>query len=312
MLGTFLDHPRKRVVREKWNSPILKQLYNIWGAKFLYFGLPGPEILDIKLWKNMIESVIAFEVTDDTKDNPRENFEQLNYNLTLLDLPHAVYHGNIEDVVLHKKDLDEKEFKVEKFITLYNLDFCKAITSKVPTGNSRKCLKFEAIREIVSMQRTLYRKTGASKFVMLITVFEAFHRTEMDSFISRRDLASEIRDVVNRESIVKLSHSNLYRNTELLRLFMFDFLRRYFIKQKIKSFFLPAVKYLGKTPNSPMIHFCVICSMDSIESSQAVDEQSAGDFVSMGIVTADNNDLRKGRGDLVNPLTSLQNTWVVR
>ena len=113
----------------------------------------------------------------------------------------------------------------------------------VPAGDGRRCLRFEAIREIVTMQRALYRARGASKFVMLITAYDAFYRGEMDRFISRRDLASEVRTVVNRELPVKLRDSALYRNTELLRLFMFDFLRGCFAGQNVKSFFLPPVKF---------------------------------------------------------------------
>lgn len=310
MSSLFIDHPRKQTVREKWNTPILTWLYRKWGAKYLYLGLPGPEAHDIKLWAEMIERVIAFEITDDTKDNPRENFERLSANLTLMKLPHTVYHGNLEDVVLWKRDLDEKEFTIDKFITLFNLDFCNSITGKVPTPNGRKCWRFETIREIITIQRALFRTTGVSKFVMLITVYDAFHRREMDRFIARQDLASDIRTSVSRERAVKVPDSTLYQNTELLRLFVFDFLRGCFAGQNIKSFFLPAVKFSGRTPYSPMIHFCVVCEMENMESAQVVDEQNAGDFVNMGIVTADNAAIRRGRDDLVDPLVSLKNTWV--
>jgi len=309
MPGSFTNHHRKRIVREKWNTPILKWLFQRWGAKYLYLGLPGPEAHDIKLWANMIESVIAFEITDDTGDNPRGNFECLGSNLTLLHLPHTVYHGNLEDVVLWKKDLDQKEFIIEKFVTLFNLDFCNPITGLIQTGDRRKCLRFEAIREIITMQRALFRTTGVSKFVMLITAYDAFHYKEMRRFISRRDLPSEIRTVVNRERSVKLPDSSLYRNTELLRLFVFDFLRGCFAGQNIKSFFLPAVEYLGKTQYSPMIHFCVVCAMESVESAQVVDEQSAGDFVGMSIVSVKNSGLKN---DSPNPISLLTNSWVGR
>lgn len=309
MPSPFVDHPRKRIVREMWNTPTLEWLFHKWGAKYLYLGLPGPEAHDIKLWARMIEEVIAFEITDDSSNNPRENFEKLNSNLTLLNLPYTVYHGNIEDVVLWKKDLDGKEFKVDKFITLFNLDFCNPITGRIWTLNGMKCLRFEAIREIVTMQRALYRATGASRFVMFITAYDAFYRGEMDRFISRRDLANEIRTVISRERAVKVPDSSLYRNTELLRLFMFDFLRGCFVGQNVKSFFLPAVKFLGKTRYSPMIHFCVVCAMERVESAQVVDEQSAGDFVDMGMVTAGDRGLTGGLSD---PTALLTNSWVGR
>jgi len=315
MPNPFEDHARKRTVREKWNTPILEWLYEKWGEKYLYLGLPGPEAYDIKLWAKMIEKVIAFEITDDTRDNPRENFERLCTNLTLMKLPHNVYHGYLEDVVLWKKDLDEREFKIDKFVTLFNLDFCNSITGKVPTPDGGKCRRFEAIREIITIQRALFRTTGVSKFVMLITALDAFHLKEMNRFIAKRDLPSEIRTAVSREHAVKLpvlipcQISNLYHNTELLRLFMFDFLRGCFAGQNIKSFFLPAVRFQGRTKWSPMIHLCVVCQMEGIESAQVVDEQSAGDFVGMDMITAKDGGLTE---DSPNPTTLLTNSWVVR
>jgi len=309
MPSPFVDHPRKRIVRERWNTPTLRWLHERWGAKYVYLGLPGPEAHDIRLWREMIEQVFAFEVETESRGNPRENFEKLIYNLTLLDVPHTVYHGCLEDIVLWKEDLDGMEFKLDTFITLFNLDFCNAITGKVPTPDGRKCWRFEAIREMITVQRALYRVTGASRFVMLITAYDAFHRREMERFISRRDLASEIQTVVEREHAVKLPNSSLYRNTELLRLFMFDFLRAYLVGQNVKSFFLPAVRFIGRTEWSPMIHFCVVCAMESLESAHVVDEQSAGDFVGMGMVTAEDRGLTEGSPD---PIALLTNSWVGR
>lgn len=313
MPSPFIDHPRKRIVREIWDTPILNWLFQKWGTKYLYLGLPGPEAHDIKLWADMIENVIAFEITDDTGGNPRENFERLSTNLTLLHLPHIVYHGYLEDVVLWKRDLDEKEFKIDKFVTLFNLDFCNPITGMVPTESGKRCLRFETIREIVTIQRALFRATGANKFVMLITAYDAFYLREMTRFISRRDLANEVRTVIKRERPMKLRDSGLYRNTELLRLFMFDFLRGCFAGQNIKSFFLPAVEYLGKTTRSPMIHFCIIGEMERLESAQVVDEQSAGDFVSMGTLRADKTGLTS-RNSIsnrsVDPVALLRHSWV--
>jgi hypothetical protein len=45
----FQDHPRKKTVREKWNTPLLRVLHEQWHTKFFYCGLPGPEAIDIAL-----------------------------------------------------------------------------------------------------------------------------------------------------------------------------------------------------------------------------------------------------------------------
>ena len=53
MPGDFHDHGRKRTIRERWNTPLLRRLYQQWGVKYVYCGLPGPGIYDIKLWSNI-------------------------------------------------------------------------------------------------------------------------------------------------------------------------------------------------------------------------------------------------------------------
>jgi len=310
MPGSFTDHHRKRIVREMWNTPILEWLFQRWGAKYLYLGLPGPEAHDIKLWANMIESVIAFEITDDTKDNPRETFERLRFNLTLINLPHTVYYGYLEDVVLWREDLDGREFTLNKFVTLFNLDFCNAITGKVPTKDGKKCLRFESIRELITLQRSLYRMTGEARFIILITARDEFHATEMNRFIKRRTLNSRMRNAVDiilsRET---LPNTDIQRNTELLRLFMFDFLRNCLLGQNVKFFFLPTMKFIGTTRSSSMIHLCVICQMESLESAQVADEQNDEEFIRMGIISAGDRGLSKGSP---SPITLLENSWVSR
>src|SRR4030042_4585333 len=62
-MGTeFRDHPRKKTIRVQWDTPLLKILHANWHADFFYCGLPGPQAIDIKLWRDMISRVIAFEV----------------------------------------------------------------------------------------------------------------------------------------------------------------------------------------------------------------------------------------------------------
>ncbi len=248
MPSPFVDHPRKRIVREIWDTPILEWLFRRWGAKYLYLGLPGPEAHDIKLWASMVGEVIAFETTDDSRDNPRENLERINSTLTLLNLPYTVYHGNIEDVVLWKEDLDGIEFKYNKFVTLFNLDFCNAITGKVDAKDGRRCLRFESIRELITLQRSLYRTTGVSKFVILITVLDAFHTPEIVRFTGKSSLSNAMRTAVaNILGEKRLLDRPIQHNTNLLRLFILDFLSNCLVGQNVRSFFLPLIKYEGRS-----------------------------------------------------------------
>jgi len=60
--SSFRDNPAKKMVRENWNTPFLKYLHEKYAIKYRYMGFPGTDLTDIKLWKEMIEWVVAFEL----------------------------------------------------------------------------------------------------------------------------------------------------------------------------------------------------------------------------------------------------------
>ena len=86
MPGTFRDSAGKRVVRESWDTPLLRHLHDEYGFRYRYFGLPGVDLLDLQLWNDMIEDVIAFEV-DAPGSDKRRNIETLRANLRFLGKP---------------------------------------------------------------------------------------------------------------------------------------------------------------------------------------------------------------------------------
>jgi len=287
MPARFEDHPRKQIVRELWDSPILRWLYEQWGAKYLYFGLPGPGVVDVKLWRDMIRRVVAFEIESENANNPRRSIEELGQNLNLLGVPYSVYCGFMEEVILDGEDRDGRKLLLDELVTLFNLDFCNRISGGIETVTGVRCRRFEALREVVTMQRRLYRRTGANKFVMLITAFDSLHVREVERFI-RQDLTQEMNDFV--EAVLEedpLPPRGYVENTELAKAFVFCFLRDYLHGQNVQSVFLPPVSYMGRTQRSPMIHFVVVCSMEAEEEAQVVDRQSAGDFLSLRLLRAE-------------------------
>lgn len=177
MSHIFSDSREKRVVREKWNTPFLRHLHDNHGYPYRYFGLPGPEIIDIKLWRDMITEVVAFEVPDKTRGKPERGFiNELRRKLELLDIPNTTYYGSFEEVVLLRKDLDGQEYSQQKVITLYNLDFCSEIGSKIPSSSGQTLYRLEAIRQVVRDQIECFnRLDGPPCFIVLLTV-----RNQMD------------------------------------------------------------------------------------------------------------------------------------
>ena len=71
VVSPFTDNPEKGVVRQQWNTPLLQHLHQQYGVRYRYLGLPGTDLIDVKLWREMIDEVIAFEPPD--KDGIRQN-----------------------------------------------------------------------------------------------------------------------------------------------------------------------------------------------------------------------------------------------
>ncbi len=127
----FSDSPAKKTVREKWNTPLLKHLHETYGFVYRYFGLPGPDILDVKLWKEMIKEVVAFEVPAPGGIPERKYINDLRRNLEILGLPNIAYYGPFEEIILRRQDHESTQYDQSNVITLYNLDFCEEYNKKV-------------------------------------------------------------------------------------------------------------------------------------------------------------------------------------
>jgi len=299
MTGRFLDHPRKKVVREIWDTPILRHIRDKWEANYFYCGLPGPEAIDIVLWRDMIRRIIAFEQLCEGSYS-RKNIAQLNRNLTVLQIPHKVYSGNMEEVIIDGIDLDGLTFEIDELVTLFNLDFCDHISSTISTYHGKELLRFEALREIISLQRRIYRITSSNKFILLITARDALHYNVINPFLANKDLPLEIRtfvdNVVDSRGIEQDQYGLVY-DSSLLKTFIFSCLRDYLRGQAVKSVFLPPVIYSGATEQSPMIHFVVICSMEDMETAQVTDDQIAEDFLRMKIIRVTDNNIEAANID---------------
>jgi len=297
MPDDFRDHVRKRIVREKWNTPLLEWLAREWRCKYFYFGLPGPQVYDIRLWQQMIRRVVAFELEKESGTDRRENIAELSRNLEMLGMPYSVYCGPIEQVVIEGEDNDGKQLDVSEFVTLFNLDFCGAITGNIPTQSGDRPMRFEALRQILTIQRGLFRKTRNARFVLLLTLRDEFSVSVMRKFTVNRDLPAETKQRLER-IIGKhpLPNESYARNSELLGAFVFSFLREYLHGHRVRSIFLPVLAYVGKTARSPMLHFVVVCEMQNEEEAMVADNQTAKDFFALPMIRANDSSLSFERG----------------
>ena len=71
-----------------------------YGFRYRYMGLPGVDLLDIKLWKDIIDEVVAFEVPAKPTARDRQgrrNIMSLRRNLRLLGIPARAFFGPMEE-----------------------------------------------------------------------------------------------------------------------------------------------------------------------------------------------------------------------
>lgn len=268
MPHVFSDSPGKKLVRELWNTPFLKHLNREYGFVYRYFGLPGPDIIDIKLWKDMIREVVAFEVPAGGSDE-RQFINQLRLNLELIGIPNLTYYGPFEEVVLLRKDYEGQEYTQNDVITLYNLDFCSEIGSKIRAASGEQCYRVEAIRQIIRDQVESFNEfRRPSCFIIFLTV-----RNQIHSSVLRDRLAvcmpsyeDFIRECTIINPIPPEERALIGSHTWALKTIILTIFEQSLRGNNISALFFPFVKYVG-TPTrtrrgfipSPMLNLMIFC-----------------------------------------------------
>ena len=272
-MPSFSDNPAKRTVREEWNTPLLRFLSSEHGFRYRYMGLPGVDLLDLQLWRDLIEEVVAFEVPAKltAKDRTgRRNINKLRSNLRALRFNARSYYGPMEEVVILRHDHDGLPYSQSSLITLYNLDFCDEISSAVETLQAGKQVwRFEAIRQILTDQKACYDpEQGPAYFVILLTV-----RDQIDVAKLRAQFSAPFADSKYYWDSCEVTHPLppegfiLGDYTWSLKTFIHDQMRKWFVTPNVSALFFPVVKYVGTpvqtaprtTMTSPMLHMMIMC-----------------------------------------------------
>lgn len=285
------NSPQKQIVRIMWDTPILEAVHAEFGINYIYCGLPGFEAIDIGLWQSMIRRVIAFQAEDEDGAEPRRTLVELNRNLQLMGYYDSVYCGYMENVILRGRDDDGETYEQDEFVTLFNLDFCDTITSRVPTSEGSKCRRFNALREIMSKQRQLHNATGESRFILLLTVREEFHAYQMRRFIQSQDLPAATSRYLRNLPPTRTFDNGMQRSPAHLKAFVFTTLRTYCGANNVSTFFLPVVRYVGRSVRSNMMHFVVLCYCHQTEEALPIEMQTPGAFLRRTCYRATDNDI---------------------
>jgi hypothetical protein len=171
----FQDSENKQLIRVSWDLPILQKRVEQKGGPLAYFGLCGPEMLDIRAWKTVIGDKCCVEAPG----NKSEEKAQLPFRLAQMATVAQVYGiasgfqqlvGKIEDVLLNGLDdkgmrpvltnVNAKAQETRFNYDLYNLDFDGGL-GYVKKGGSVP--RFRALEKLFDRQRD-------HAFTLLLTV----------------------------------------------------------------------------------------------------------------------------------------------
>lgn len=278
MSGVFQDSAGKRCVRENWDTPLLRFLHEEYGFRYRYLGLPGVDATDLYLWRDMIDEVVAFEV-DSPGGDDRANIVKLRTTLRGLGIPFTAYYGPFELVVMRRRDWDGLEYRQERVITLYNLDFCDEIASKIDTRDQGEQLwRFQALRQVLMDEAAcLGRTDGPNWFVFMLTVRDQMDARKLAKFLSE-GLFDETKQFCDACTTIQPLPSRgfvLGNRTWALKAFLHDTMRGYMTSPHISATFFPFVKYSGRqvrTPEgrllSPMLHWMIFCQFEDPQRSR--------------------------------------------
>lgn len=276
MARPFHDNPEKGVVREHWDTPLLRYLHDRFRVRYRYLGLPGVDLIDVNLWRDMIDEVIAFEPPG-RLPNRRAAIDQLRLNMRIRNIPGIAYFGSFEEVVMLRKDFDGQHYSQNKLITLYNLDFCDEITSKVETQeHGKQVWRFEAIRQILRDQAVCFQREGSPRhFIMLLTIRNQSSGAKLHHLLTGPALLAEAKEHRQSCSVSNPFHDNsneplIGTHTWALKAVVFNYLLSYFNNPCLSTLFFPGVMYNGTpvavgrgrartTIPSPMLHWVVLC-----------------------------------------------------
>lgn len=153
----FLSTPNKDLIRKEFDRQVIEDQYLKKGKQLTYFGLPGPEMLDVLEWRSYLGTVIAVE-----RDLYARHFMRSKAFSKAFDpTGFQILFGDIDDIILKGEDLEGMKPKESAFDVI-NLDYEGGLVYKDLTGASKRV---RAIKKLFDLQQVVKKD-----FILLLTV----------------------------------------------------------------------------------------------------------------------------------------------
>ena len=173
----YYSSPDKNVLRDHFDLPLLRQLYERKGEPLSYFGLPGAEALDLKAWKELIGEVGAVE-----RDAHNLGLLAQVLDVQFPEIRFKTHFGEIDQVILRNRGWEQTvggerymphaancyEGFVDGFVWRYDVVYLDYFGPFLPSGRQGG----KAKRRAIALSRLLDRDRvdAWQPWVLLITV----------------------------------------------------------------------------------------------------------------------------------------------
>lgn len=291
----FQSSPTKDAVRTLWCTPLLTALRDAVERQYFYLGLPGPEARDLTEWQHLIGRICAFQMLDADAENEMESLTRLEQRLadqfTVRGIPCDTFLGFLEEVMVHGKDAQGKVFVQTSLVTLYQLDFCHALTDWTSPEVGLN-LRYQAIRSLLQHQSGQPPEEKARPFVIFLTVRDEIDTQSAVEFAG--ELVGSPEGVLVQQMIDEIPFDDATRKQirhPILKAYAFRTLSGYFRGVHVRTLFLPPVYYVGNRPQDHMILFCVLGAFDRLSARAPRTLQTFHEFLRLQGLSLDGNAL---------------------
>ncbi len=169
----FQDTPNKAAIRSRWDLALIQGWRARVGEPLAYFGLPGPEILDLLDWRDCLGRCTGVESPGSTpheRNIADETLGTLNARIMANGFGSVfqLLKGDIEDVIIHAVDAhgtapvlnDGRPAHLARFrYDLVNLDFNSGLDYRRKAGPQR----------VAAIKKLFERQEGRS-FILFLTI----------------------------------------------------------------------------------------------------------------------------------------------
>ena len=106
----YYSSTEKNIIRSHFDLPLLLRRQKSKGSKLKYFGLPGPECLDIEAWRTLLCDVVAVEMCPANVHAIRERLD-----LEFSEIRATVHLGDVDGVIRQNRgSVDSNQHNIQR------------------------------------------------------------------------------------------------------------------------------------------------------------------------------------------------------